>query len=241
METFIDHGANTENQPDSPTQKVWQDYQKVLASGKYKHIVANAGDVLPITGIKVTVISSDGAVIDHPLSGAGEANAYCNIAERKPEDRSENAQSLGVLINFGKLRILDLGDLTWDKERLLMCPVNRLGKVDVLIVSHHGYRASSSHALVDAIQARVAIMNNAPAKGGDIPVLDAIRQGPGLETLWQLHSSEEGGAEHNTPAEFIANPSGLDQGNYILLTASPKGSFSVFNSGNKESKRYSAR
>jgi len=34
----------------------------------------------------------------------------------KASDPSENARSLGVVIEFGKLRIVDLGDLTWNKE-----------------------------------------------------------------------------------------------------------------------------
>jgi len=84
-------------------------------------------------------------------------------------------------------------------------------------------------------------MDNAATKGGNIPVLDTIRNSPGLETLWQLHYSDEGGIEHNTAAEYIANPQGPDQGNYILVTASPKGSFTVFNFGNKQSKTYPAR
>jgi hypothetical protein len=156
-------------------------------------------------------------------------------------DRSENSHSLGVLINFGKLKILDLGDLTWDKEMLFMCPKNLLGSVDILVVSHHGFRPSSSHALVHGIHPRVAIMNNASAKGGNIPVLDTVRHAPGLETLWQLHYSDEGGPEHNTAAEYIANPQGMEQGNYILLRATSKGSFTVFNSGNKQNKSYAAR
>ena len=76
---------------------------------------------------------------------------------------------LACLIRFGDLKILDLGDLTWDKERDLMCPDNRLGKVDVLVVSHHGWYQSSSPALVDAIHPRVAIMDNGAKKGGSIP------------------------------------------------------------------------
>jgi competence protein ComEC len=239
--TFIDHGANVDTKPGGATLEVWEAYQKVLATGKYKHIMAHAGDVLPITGMKVTVISSDGNVIDHPLPGGGHDNEYCKIPETKPMDRSENSHSLGVLINFGKLKILDLGDLTWDKEMQFMCPKNLLGKVDILVVSHHGFRPSSSHALVDGIQARVAIMNNASAKGGNIPVLDTIREAPGLETLWQLHYSDEGGAEHNTAAEYIANPQGTEQGNFFVLTATPKGSFTIVNSGNKQSKTYPAR
>jgi hypothetical protein len=191
--------------------------------------------------MKVTVISSDGNVIDHALPGGGEENEYCKIPESKPMDRSENSHSLGILINFGKLKILDLGDLTWDKEMQFMCPKNLLGTVDILVVSHHGFRPSSSHALVDAIHSKVAIMNNAAAKGGNVPVLDTVRQAPGLETLWQLHYSEEGGPDHNTPTEYIANAQGSDQGNYLLLSASPTGSFTVFNSGNKQSKDYAAR
>jgi competence protein ComEC len=239
--TFIDHGANVDTKPGGATLEVWQAYQKVLATGKYKHIVARPGDVLPIAGMKVTVISSDGNVIDHALPGGGEDNQYCKIPETKPMDHSENSHSLGVFINFGELKILDLGDLTWDKEMQFMCPKNLLGRVDILVVSHHGFRPSSSHALIDAIHSKVAIMNNAATKGGNVPVLDTILQAPGLQTLWQLHYSEEGGSEHNTATEYIANPQGLDQGNYFLVTASPKGSFTVFNSGNKQSRNYSTK
>jgi competence protein ComEC len=239
--TFLDHGANIDVKPGNPTPGIYDAYQKVLATGKYKHITTKPGQVYPIGSMKVTIISSDGNVIDHPLPGAGQPNKFCDIAENKPNDRSENSHSQGVVINFGKLKILDLGDLTWDRERMFMCPNNRIGHIDLLVVSHHGFRPSSSHALIDAIEPRVAIMDNAATKGGNIPVLDTIRHAPGLETLWQLHYSEEGGDEHNTSAEYIANPKGPDQGNYIVVKASPKGSFTVTNSGNQQSKTYSAR
>jgi competence protein ComEC len=239
--TFIDHGANIDTQPNGKTGKIYAAYQEVLATGKYKHIVAQAGDVLPITGMKVTVISSDGKVIDHALPGAGEPNQYCSVPETKPNDRSENSHSLGVLINFGKLKILDLGDLTWEKEMLFMCPNNRVGSVDILVVSHHGLNPSSSHALVNGVHPRVAIMNNAATKGGAPQVIDTVLKSPGLETLFQLHYSEKGGADHNTAAEYIANPQGDDQGNYFVLTATSKGSFTVYNSGSKQTKEYAAK
>lgn len=239
--TFVDHGPNTELKTGSATLEVAQAYQKVLETGKYKHVVAHPGDDIPISGMKVTVMSSNGDVIDKPVLGGGEANQYCSIVENKKPDHSENSRSLGVLINFGKLKILDLGDLTWDKEMPIVCPVNKIGKIDILIVSHHGFFPSSSHALIDSIHARVALMDNAEAKGGNIPVLDTIRQAPGLEDLWQLHYSVEGGAEHNTSAEYIANPKGTDPGNYFLVTASPKGSFTIYNSGSQKSKTYPAK
>ena len=238
--TFVDHGPNFEQKP-GRTLDVANAYQKVLDTGKYKHVVARPGDDIPVAGMKVTVISSDGKVIDHPVPGGGEPNQFCNIPETKGMDHSENSHSLGVLINFGKLKILDLGDLTWDKEMQIMCPVNKLGKIDVLVVSHHGFRPSSSHALINGIHERVALMDNAEAKGGNIPVLDTIRQAPGLEDLWQIHYSVEGGAEHNTSADLIANPQGTDAGNYLMVTASPKGSFTVLNSGNQHSKTYPAK
>ena len=122
-----------------------------------------------------------------------------------------------------------------------MCPVNRIGSIDILVVSHHGLNPSSSHALVNGVHPRVAIMNNAATKGGAPQVIDTVLQSPGLETLWQLHFSEKGGAEHNTAAQYIANPQGADQGNYFVLTASPKGSFTVFNSGDKQTKTYAAK
>lgn len=238
--TFVDHGPNFEQKP-GRTLEVANAYQKVLDTGRYKHVVARPGDDIPVAGMKVTVISSDGNVINHPLPGGGQPNEFCNIPETKGMDHSENSHSLGVLINFGRLKILDLGDLTWDKEMQIMCPVNKLGKIDILVVSHHGFRPSSSHALIDGIHERVALMDNAEAKGGNIPVLDTIRHAPGLEDLWQIHYSVEGGAEHNTSADLIANPQGTDAGNYLMVTASPKGSFNVLNSGNQHSKTYAAK
>jgi beta-lactamase superfamily II metal-dependent hydrolase len=237
--TFIDHGPSIETS--GATAKIYADYQQVLAGGKSKHMVAHPGEVLPITGMKVTVISSDGNAIDHSLPGGGETNQYCNTPETKPHDATENSHSLGVLINFGKLKILDLGDLTWDKELAFMCPVNRLGHVDILVVSHHGLNASSSHALVDGVHPRVAIMNNGAKKGGSPEVIDEVLKSPGLETLWQLHYSEQGAAEHNTATQYIANPQGTEQGNYFMLTASPNGSFTIYNSGSKQTKDYAAR
>ena len=53
-----------------------------------------------------------------------------------------------------------------------MCPVNKLGKIDIFIVSHHGSSQSNSPALVHGIAPRVAIMDNGAKKGGDISSWD---------------------------------------------------------------------
>jgi beta-lactamase superfamily II metal-dependent hydrolase len=227
--TFIDHGPNRELDH-GITEHGYAEYQKVLATGKSKRILARPGDLLPIQGMTVRVISADGSLIANPLPGAGAPNPFCKTSEVRPADQTENARSLGIEISFGKLKILDLGDLTWDKEMQLMCPNNKLGRVDIYIVSHHGWYQSSSPALVDAIHARVAIMDNGAKKGGSIPTLDTISKAPGLETLWQLHYSEEGGSAHNTNEQYIANIQGTEEGHYLELSASKDGNFEVLNS-----------
>ena len=237
--TFIDHGPNSPTDPTN-NQRVAA-YQQILSSGHYGHIVPKPGDVLPIPGMKIVVISSNGELLSHPLPGSGQPNAYCKDSETRPLDQTENARSLGTLITFGKTRILDLGDLTWDKEMHLMCPVNKIGKVDVLVVSHHGLFQSSSPALVDAIAPRIAIMDNGAKKGGSTPTFETLAKSPGLETLWQLHFSIEAGT-HNTPAEYIANTTtGPDAANYLKLTVSASGSFAVFNSRTGATKDYTGR
>jgi beta-lactamase superfamily II metal-dependent hydrolase len=226
--TFIDHGPNYETS-DKATEKGYEAYQKLIASGKYKRITPMPGDVLPIKGMKALVISSNGDLIDYTLPDGGEQNPYCKISETRPADKTENSHSLGVLITFGKTRILDLGDLTWDKEMQLMCPINKLGHIPVLIVSHHGWYQSSSPALVDAIHPQIAFMDNGASKGGSKPTLETFKKVPGLEALWQLHYSIEGGPD-NTDEKYIANLQGTDTGNDIEFTLSPKGALSVLNS-----------
>jgi beta-lactamase superfamily II metal-dependent hydrolase len=225
--TFIDHGPLREPN-DGPTAAAYAGYQKVLATGKYKHIVAKPDDLLPIEGMRVRVVSADGELIQRSLKTGGEPNPYCRVSETRPPDQTENARSVGVKIAFGNVRILDLGDLTWDKEMDLMCPNDRLGSVDLLVVSHHGWYQSSSPALVDAIHPRVAVMDNGAKKGGSTPTVKTIRAIPGLAAEYQLHFSEEAGPG-NPPAASLANLQGPDTGYGIEVTADADGTLTVKN------------
>jgi beta-lactamase superfamily II metal-dependent hydrolase len=238
--TFLDHGENREP-AESAAGQVFRDYQAFLAKENHKRMVVKPGVELPISGIEAKVVSGDGAVLERPLSGAGEVNPACGASAPSPPDISENARSLGVLFTFGKLRILDLGDLTSDKEKLLMCPVNKLGTIDILVVSHHGSLTSSSPELLNGISPRMAIMDNGATKGGAPLSWDTVKKSPRLEDLWQLHYSNEGGAAHNVADAFIANLSGTaDAGNYLKLTASSDGSFEVYNARTHATKHYAA-
>jgi beta-lactamase superfamily II metal-dependent hydrolase len=244
VRTFIDHGPNREA-GDKATESAYEGYQQVLAGGKYRHISVHPGAELVLPGVtgevllQIQVLTADGSFIEKPLPGAGQPNPFCKESETRAADQTENARSVGTLITWGKLRILDLGDLTWDKEMDMMCPNNVIGHVDILIVSHHGWNQSSSPALVDAITPRVAIMDNGATKGGSKPTVETLRRIPGLEALWALHYSEEAGPD-NPPEKFIANVHGPDTGYGLEVTASRQGSFSVYNARSGTTTDYAA-
>ena len=239
VETFIDHGPNREQVSKRSEQRMLAEYDEAVSHGQ--HLVAKPGDKLPIKGVDVSVVTADGKAISTALPGAGEQNSFCANTPDKDTDPTENARSLGTYWQFGKFRMVDLGDLTWNKEKELMCPINRLGRADVFVVSHHGLNQSNSPALVDAIGARVAIMDNGARKGGSPSAYDVIKAAPGLEGLWQLHFSEEGGKEHNAPDSYIANVDEADSGFYLKLTAHEDGSFEVYNPRNKRTQSYPAK
>ena len=242
---FIDHGENREGasvEGGPPTVASWNAYQKVLADGKYEHMVAKPGDVLPVKGMRVEVVSADGKMIDKPLPGAGEQNAACANSPVKELEGNENDRSLGMVITFGKTRILDLGDLTWANERPLMCPVDKIGKVDVYVVSHHGFARSGSPALLNAVAPRVAIMDLGGHKGGDVSTFPIIQGSPRLKDLWQLHTAE-GANKTNVADDRIANLASTrpDAGNYLLLTVHPNGTMAVMNQRTGQTVEYPAK
>jgi competence protein ComEC len=234
---FIDHGPNREP-GDKNTEDGWRAYQKLLAEKKINRITVKPGDVLPIRGMHAEVVSADGALIAKPLSGAGAQNSICATAEKKPADQTENARSLGTVITFAKTRILDLGDLTWDKEMEMVCPANKLGHMDIFIVSHHGLFQSNSPALLAAISPQIAIMDNGADKGGSSSTFDNLKKQLKFGDIWQLHYSNEGGTAHNTDKFFITNLAGPDAGNHLKVTVWSDGIFEVFNSRTLTSLRY---
>jgi len=226
----VDHGSSVETGRSAET--LYKSYEDVAA--KSKRITVKPGDKLPLKGLQVEILTAHGAVTTRP----GKPNPLCAGVSRKAEDKSENARSVGTLVTYGKFRFLDMGDLTWNKELELVCPENRIGKVDVYLTTHHGLDASGPAALVHAIAPRVAIMNNGEKKGGTPPAWKVVKSSPGLLDLWQVHYSAAGGSDANTDDKMIANPKGEDPGNYIEIQAQSNGKFTVTNSRNGFSKSY---
>jgi hypothetical protein len=161
---------------------------------------------------------------------------------------------VSTAITFGRFHTVIMGDLGWNLERDLMCPANKVGTVDLYLVSHHGSETSGSEALVYALHPRAAVMNNGAAKGGAPQTFQILAKSPGLQDLWQNHYSIAAAAA-NRPETFIANleprslstqaangqaaaPNHMGPAAWIKISATADGSFTITNSRNGFSKRY---
>jgi beta-lactamase superfamily II metal-dependent hydrolase len=234
---FVDHGPCIETS--AGMKALYSAYVQVRDNrDKGDYILAKPGDRIPISGIDVEVLTSAGQGITSPLAGAGAPNPFCAGVERHAVDTGENAQSVGTLITYGKFRIIDLGDLTWNKEMELACPNNKIGTVDVYLSTHHGLDFSNCPAIVHALHPRVAIVNNGERKGGAPGALKTIRSSPGIEDVWQLHYSRNVSVEENTPAQYIVNIDDDLPASWIELDAQANGQFTVTNSRNGMTKTY---
>ncbi|HSW51080.1 MAG TPA: MBL fold metallo-hydrolase [Bryobacteraceae bacterium] len=237
VDTFVDHGPVSPYDPRA--QKSFQAYD---ALPKPKRLVVKPGDRIPFKGVEVLVLTSATQMIKGPLKGAGAANPGCALTQVKTwsgmnEDTSENAYGIGLLYTYGRFRMLDLADLTWNREKELMCPNDPIGPVDLLMVSHHGSDWSSSPALLAPIRPRVAIMNNGERKVGAASVMQDLKAMPGLQALYLLHWSANA-PDDNPPDEFIANLRGNDEGKWVKVSAETNGTFTVTNARNGQSKIY---
>jgi competence protein ComEC len=235
---IVDHGPMEAAKAPSEQYKAY-----AAVRDRMDHISVKPGDRIPIQGVEVLVVTAAGKHLDRPLAGAGAPNPLCATTPEEPARASdvEDNMSIGLLFTLGKFRMLDFADLESAYDYKLMCPNNPIGSVDVYQVSIHGQDKGVSPVLAQALHARVALMGNGPRKGGAPQTWATLRGAPGMEDIWQVHYSVEGGKDHNPPEDFIANPDGADKAHWIKLSASSDGSFSVTNSRNGFSKRYKHR
>src|SRR5262249_32312058 len=173
--------------------------------GAAKHTVAKPGDTVAVAGLDWRIVTAAGAVQKTVLAGGGGANPSCAAFAPQDPDPTENAQSVGSIVTFGKFRVVHLGDLTWNKEFDLMCPNNPIGTVDLFVVSHHGLGVSNSPALVHGIRPRVAIVNNGTRKGALPESMKTLFTSPAMEVVGQIISSQLGGKKYPVPGMSTAN------------------------------------
>jgi beta-lactamase superfamily II metal-dependent hydrolase len=246
--TVLDHGPNRELPPPdtTPASAAFQPatlYPKYLAAIRgHEHRTLKPGDTLAIGSLHLMVVTSDGATLNRALPGAGDSIAECgSMVPMDKDGGQENVRSVGVVLTFGRSRIAALGDLTWNMEKALVCPHDKVGPVDLLIVSHHGSSLSNSPALLHALEPRVAIVDNGAKKGGDVETYETVSHSPRLARLWQLHFAEGAGTEHNVSETYIANPISVGDTHALLEVAITKqGAFTVTNDRTHFSENYAA-
>lgn len=234
---YFDHGETVEGEGRGADP--WKAY-KALAEGK--RTIVKPGDKLPIAGINVEIVSAAGKVLSKPINGGGP-NPYCKGAVNKEPDKTENAQSAGYLMTYGRFRFLNLGDLTWDKEMELACPDNKVGTAALVQATHHGFFGdySGAPALYDAVKPQVVVVNNGAQKGLQPSAYETISKIPGIEAIWQEHLAVGSDAAHNTAVDRIANNEATDQGHWLKASVSKDGKFTITNSRNNHSETYQSR
>lgn len=229
--TYVDHGDNTEDS----AKHNYDAYLELVEHAE--RVVVKPNEGLPLRDLKLEFLAAGGQVIKDPLPGAGEANFNCG-SETAPENATENSQSVGMLVSYGKFHFLDLGDLVEKKELELVCPNNLIGTVDLYLTTHHGAYPDNPKALVWALHPVVAVMNNGAHKGGNPKAWQIVHDSPGLAGFWQLHYAVDGGKDHNVAEDFIANTDEASDGHYLEVTADPDGRFQVINSRNGYRQKY---
>jgi competence protein ComEC len=243
IRNFVDHGYNAEvgrsaewrkhwlrmqalnweqyaNKPD-PREIDFKNYLKARETGH--HILAVPGEKIPIHGLDAVIVTSAASKISCPMpvAGAGKPNAACAQTEIRVEDETEDAQSVGVVLQYGKFRFADFGDLDWNVSRRLFCPNNLVGPVDAYVISHHGMRlhkdvigevdwgrSSVTPAEVYGLHPRVAFLSagfNYIFNLATPEAFQLVKNSPGMEDIWQTTYQMQGGKEGNSPERFVAN------------------------------------
>jgi competence protein ComEC len=196
-----------------------------------KRTALRAGDSLALKGVKALVLASGGRVIDPGNASrsrddvqAMPPNPACAKAPPdQPPDRSDNARSLALWFSVGKFQFFDAGDLTWNIEKQLVCPIDLVGPVDLYQVTHHGMDSSNNPILVQTLAPTVSIMNNGSHKGGSAATVHMLKSIPSIKAAYQLHRNAVTGAQDNTDPSLIANEDEAG-GTFIRVRVTPDGS-----------------
>jgi beta-lactamase superfamily II metal-dependent hydrolase len=253
------YGRNDEIEP---VNQQWLDSYRTAAAGK--RVIVKAGDTIPLKGVDVLAVASDGKVLARTLPGGGP-NSLCVDAAQMPPAGPENQNMVGLMLTYGRFTFLAPIDLDWEKEMEFACPTNRLGKVTLYQSGRHGaFDGAGAPAFLGAISPQVVVVNNGPRKGLGQVDDKAVFRGPnggrmaafernaylrlatlpGIEGIWQGHKSLlDPDATHNTSPDMIANMEETAdcKGHWIKASVAGDGAFTVTNGRNGFSKRYVAR
>jgi beta-lactamase superfamily II metal-dependent hydrolase len=208
--------------------------------------VIRPGDVVPLkqsaTKLQLQCLVAQKKFV--AAAAGATANAeICADVRSKNRDGSDNANSVVVKLDFGGFRFFDAGDLTWNQETRLVCPVNLVGTVDVYQVTHHGLDSSNNPLVLRSLQPRVAIMNNGVTKGCAPEVFANLKATASIQAIYQMHKNlRPDGAANNTADGYIANLEKDCRANFIKLSVDPTGSsYQVSIPGRDHQKTFQSR
>ena len=239
---FYDHGDVPAVLPDDPAFPVLIKLYQQTTGGK--STVLKPGDLISLRQsgqgpkLRLECLASDRKVTGN--SGSSK-NPACAGRKIPAVDSTDNPKSVVLKLTYGNFKFLDGGDLTRDVEDELVCPVNKVGTVDLYQTDGHGMDVSNSAVFVHSLRPRVVVVNNGPRKGADPETMKALISSPGLETIWQVHRNLETSKELNTSAAFIANDAEKCTARYIHASVRKDGSFSLRTGASGAEKMYAAR
>jgi hypothetical protein len=240
---YYDHGLPVTPGSDVPAKLL--DAYKSVSDGK--SIALKAGDEIKFLSDKSTprlrfrILAANALVVGEE-AGSPQIKQCGDDFKPIEEDKTDNANSLGMTLTYGPFRFFNGGDLTWNVENKLVCPKDLVGPVDLFQVNHHGVANSNNPALIRALKPRVAVIDNGPRKGADPKTFATLKSVRDIEAIYQLHKNVVSTWNDNTASTFIANDDEKCQGEFIKVAVNPNGrSYRVEIPSKKISTNYSVR
>jgi len=217
IKTFIDN--------DTPPKDIArrQAFQKLnplyeqATKGKTK--LLRAGEDIPLKNDpagKLPAIRLHCVASQKQIEGfAGDIDAPVEGFEIAKPDTSNNAASIALVLSYGDFAFFAGGDITSNVEHHLAHPVNRIGKIDLYQVTHHGLDQSNNPVLLKALSPTVCVAMNGPRKGIQPRTFKALNALPSVKAIYTIHYNTQYGDVGNPPPQFIANRDNPNQGEYI--------------------------